>query len=171
VVWGLRDALLDHVECGLKALVVAEGLVATEAILESRGLRRKAVQWHRGMLNEMSLKHHAGMLPKSVPVSERLLPCPPREPRRCPAAWCCRTASPRSLDQRRGFLCPPSMNWASLPLPISARRSSRGLKTEAKMNVLTKLLSRKLAVTVGTILTVCLQISNPVQAGVAGAIA
>ncbi len=39
------------------------------------------------------------------------------------------------------------------------------------MNVLTKLLSRKLAVTVGTIVTVCLQIQDPVQAGVAGAIA
>ena len=34
-----------------------------------------------------------------------------------------------------------------------------------------KLLSRKLAVTVGTILTVVLQIEDPVRAGVAGAVA
>lgn len=39
------------------------------------------------------------------------------------------------------------------------------------MNPLTKLFSRKLAVTVATILTVVLQIDDPVQAGVAGAVA
>ena len=39
------------------------------------------------------------------------------------------------------------------------------------MNPLTKLFSRKLAVTVATILTVVLQIEDPMRAGVAGAIA